>query len=102
MLPVQRCPVTESAARMAACTELNLVCSYKAPCGGTPGLDRCECSSMTGQTGYVFSCRSPCYPDVGVYTIDSGAGEDAPSGPEDAAAPQDASDATPSSADASG
>jgi hypothetical protein len=95
----QRCPSTEIAARAATtCTELNLQCSYKAPCGG---LDRCTCSTVSGQTGYAFSCDTPCYPDTGVYTVDSGGPEeDAGAGTQDADAPYDAAPSVTDAADA--
>jgi hypothetical protein len=99
----QRCPATEALARGATCSELNFSCSYKAPCGGEPGLDVCTCSQANGP-GYAFSCETPCHPNTGVYTIDSGAPQqdDAGAGTEDADAPYDAAPSVTDAANASG
>jgi hypothetical protein len=99
----QRCPATESAANLAACTEQGLDCSYRAPCGGTADLDHCLCFEgplPNGPMGLRFECTTPCYPDAGGPPIDAGdSGQDATPAPVDAAALADASDG-PSSHDA--
>ncbi len=62
-----KCPVSEQAANLAACTESGLPCTYPAACDATPGFDTCSCTATKlpdGGMGKRFVCHSKCGPDA--------------------------------------